>query len=255
MSAKQQKHVKKEKVYIYGKHALSEALLNTPQAIRKVFLSPSQKDTHLLELIAKAKIPLAPLKENGESRVGKDAVHQGVIGVLDTTSLLTPFNDFIKTIDTKKSPALVILGEVQDPHNVGAIIRSAAAFGISGILIPEHNQVGITGTVVKTSAGMAFRIPLISIGNVNNTVRTLKDIGFWVYGLEMNGKNPLMEERFSEPSLFIMGNEASGIRKKTLELCDVSLSIKMHPRCESLNVAASAAVVFYAWSTQHIDVL
>ncbi len=250
-----ERHQKKEKVYIYGKHALSEALAHAPQAIRKVFLDPDIKDPHLRGLIAQAKIPSSPLKENGESRVGKDAVHQGVIGVLDPAALLLPLDAFVQTLDMSTNPALVLLGEVQDPHNVGAIIRSAAAFGISGVLIPEHNQAGITGTVVKASAGMAFRVPLVSIGNVNATVRTLKEQGFWVYGLAMEGANPLTTERFDAPALFIMGNEATGVREKTLELCDVALSIPMHSRCESLNVAASAAVVFYAWSTQHPNAL
>ncbi len=245
------KHTKKEKIYIYGKHALEEALAYAPHSVRKVFIDPAVKDQELRKLVEETKIPFAPLKANGASRVSKEAVHQGIIGTLNPSALLTPFDKFVKTLDIDKKPSLVLLGEIQDPHNVGAIIRSAAAFGISGVLIPEHNQAGITGAVVKASAGMVFRVPLVSIGNINNTIRTLKEQGFWVYGLEMEGKNILSEESFETPTLFIMGNEATGVRQKTLELCDVALSIKMHPRCESLNVAASAAIVFSAWSAKH----
>ncbi len=249
------KKLKQEKVYIYGKHALSEALEHTPQAIRKVFLSPNIQDPHLRKLIERTKVPCSPLTRQGTDKVSGDATHQGVIGVLDTSSLLTPFETFLKTLDMSDNPSLVLLGEIQDPHNVGAIIRSAAAFGISGVLIPEHNQAGITGSVVKTSAGMAFRIPLVSIGNVNQTVQTLKEKGFWSYALSMKGQSKLEDEHFDAPALFIMGNEGDGVRKKTLELCDVELSIPLHSRCESLNVAASAAVVFHTWSTQHKNAL
>ncbi len=251
----QSRHQKKEKVYIYGKHALSEALQYTPHAIRKVFFDRTVKEPQLRDLIAKAKIPFAPLKDNGASRVSKDAVHQGVIGILNPDALLIPFDTFVQSLDMDTKPSLVLLGEVQDPHNVGAIIRSAAAFGITGVIIPEHNQAGVTGAVVKASAGMAFRIPLVSVGNVNNTLRTLKKKGFWVYGLEMGGTNPLSKEKFDAPALFIMGNEATGVREKTLKLCDISLSIPMNSRCESLNVAASAAIVFSSWSAQHPDAL
>jgi 23S rRNA (guanosine2251-2'-O)-methyltransferase len=179
-----------------------------------------------------------------------DESHQGAIAVIDAGALVIPFGEFLDTLHIGKATSLALLGEVQDPHNVGAIIRSAAAFGLSGVLIPEHNQAQVTGTVVKTSAGMAFRIPLVSIGNVNDTIRTLKEKGFWIYGMAMDG-NSLPEEKFDAPAVFILGNEGAGIREKTLEACDIKLAIPMHPRCESLNVAVSAGVVFNAWVAQH----
>ncbi len=244
------------KVYIYGRHALMEALSAKPSVIRKVFLAPDMKDADLRNLLAKYEIPVATLTGGqGRDLVGKDAVHQGVIATMDPSALLISLDEFLEKIDMRKNPALALLGEVQDPHNVGAIIRSAAAFGLSGVLIPEHNQAQITGTVVKTSAGMAFRLPLVSIGNVNSTIATLKQKGFWVYGLSMEGSVPLGGESFSAPSVFIVGNEGSGIREKTLEACDVTLSIPMHERTESLNAAVSAAVVFYEWSRKHPEAL
>ncbi|MFA6414587.1 MAG: 23S rRNA (guanosine(2251)-2'-O)-methyltransferase RlmB [Candidatus Paceibacterota bacterium] len=244
------------KVYIYGKHALMEALQNTPKVIRKVFLSPDMRDTELRALLEKHGISTATLAPGkGKDLVGKDTAHQGVIAVMDPTALLVSLDDFLATLDTKMNPGLAILGEVQDPHNVGAIIRSAAAFGLSGVLIPEHNQAGITGAVVKTSAGMAFRVPLVSIGNVNHTIEVLKEKGFWIYGLAMQGTAAFGTDPFNAPSAFIVGNEGAGIREKTLAACDVTLSIPMHPRTESLNAAVSAAVVFYEWSKKHPEAL
>jgi 23S rRNA (guanosine2251-2'-O)-methyltransferase len=240
-----------DKVYMYGKNALIEALENAPQVIKRVHLSPEVQDERLRAALKVQDIPVQIMEPHEADRtVGEDKTHQGVIAVIDTTRLMVPFDTFIKNLEPTKNTALALLGEVQDPHNVGAIIRSAAAFGFAGVLIPEHNQAQVTGTVVKTSAGMAFRIPLISIGNVNTTLRTLKEKGFWTYGLSMEG-NPLASETFDAPAVFVLGNEGAGIREKTLEACDIALSIPMHPRCESLNVAVSAGIVFQAWSGQH----
>lgn len=253
------KHVlskSKEKVYIYGKHALMEALSTRPGVIRKVFLSPEITDAALRKQLGTLNISVSHLAAGrGNELAGRDAVHQGVIAVMNPASLLVSLDAFLETLDMSTNPAIAILGEVQDPHNVGAIIRSAAAFGLSAVLIPEHHQAGITGVVVKTSAGMAFRIPLISIGNVNNTIKILKEKGFWTYGLAMGGSTALGVEKFDAPAAFIIGNEGAGIREKTLEACDVTLSIPMHPRTESLNAAVSAAVVFYEWSKKHPESL
>lgn len=247
--------MKHDKVYIYGKHALTEALEYAPQAIKKIHLSPKQEDQKLRDLIKKSGIPVAPLETKQIHGIEGNATHQGVIGVLSVEDLVIPFGEFIRTIPVENHTALVLLAEVQDPHNVGAVIRSAAAFGISGVLIPEHNQAPITGAVVKVSAGMAFRVPLVSIGNVNQTVRDLKDAGFWIYGLAGEGAESLTTQKFDSPSVFILGNEGAGIREKTREYCDTLISIPMHPRCESLNAAASASIALYAWSTKHTDAL
>lgn len=246
------------KIYIYGKHALVEALTSAPQVVRKVHLAPNMRDAELRALLTKHSVPTSPLSAGrGKELAGKDAVHQGVIAVMDPASLLISFNDFLATLPAPlpAKTAIAVLGEVQDPHNVGAIIRSAAAFGLSGVLIPEHNQAGVTGTVVKVSAGMVFRVPLVSIGNVNSTLKTLKEKGFWIYGLSMDGGTTLGSEAFDAPSAFVVGNEGVGIREKTLAACDVALKISMHARTESLNAAVSAAVVFYEWSRKHPEAL
>ncbi len=244
------------KIFIYGKHALMEALQNTPQIIRKVFLAPDLHDKELSTLLAKHNIPTATLTPGrGSELVGRDSVHQGIIATMNPSALLLSLDNFLKTLDTKTNPGVAILGEVQDPHNVGAIIRSAAAFGLTGVLIPEHNQAGVTGAVVKASAGMVFRIPLISIGNVNHAIKVLKDKGFWIYGLAMDGKTTLGAEAFAAPSAFVIGNEGAGIREKTLNACDVALRVPMHARTESLNAAVSAAIVFYEWSKKHPEAL
>ncbi len=246
--------MQREKVYIYGKHALTECLHNTPHIIKKVFAADGALDLETVRILKDKNISLASIK--GETQnVSKDASHQGVIVAIDPTDLLLDFKTFLAGLDMSTSPSLVLLDELQDPHNVGAIIRSAAAFGISGVLIPQNNQAQVTGAVVKTSAGMAFRVPLVSIGNVNQTIQILKEHKFWIYGLAMEGSKELAHETFDAPAVFVVGNEGEGIHKRTLELCDIALRIPMHPRTESLNAAVSTAIVLYEWSQQHKEFL
>lgn len=254
-----EKRDKREKIYVYGKHALAEALRNAPSVVQKVFLSQeSASDEELRGLLKKHAVPVEMLRGREADRmVGEETAHQGVIAIVDPAELMVDLAEFEKRFASREHmptdhTMLLLLDELTDPHNVGAIIRSAAAFGSAGVLIPEHNQAPITGAVVKASAGMVFRVPLVSIGNVNQTVDALKEIGFRTYGLAMDGTKKLAEEKFDAPALVIVGNEGKGIRQKTLERCDVTLRIPMDTRAESLNASVSAAVVLYQWSVRHL---
>ncbi len=242
-------------MYIYGRHVLEEALANAPRAVRKVFLSSEAKEA-LQGLLEKHRISPSLLKAKEVSRmVGRETSHQGVVAILDPSSLLVPFDDFKKDFVPDADTMLVLLDELTDPQNVGAIIRSAAAFGASGVLLPSHHQAPITAAVVKVSAGMVFSVPIVGIGNVNYALSDLKKMGFIVYGLAAGGSQNLPGEKFEKPSLFVVGNEGKGIREKTLGLCDVKLRIPMDNGCESLNASVSAAVALYAWSLKHPHVL
>lgn len=243
----------REKIYMYGRHALEEALQNAPQVVRKVFLSSELAgDRDFTAMLKKEKIPFTVMEKKEAGRmVGQDTSHQGVIAVVDASSLLMDFGRFLNGLKPTENTMLVILDELTDPHNVGAIIRSAAGFGASGVLMPGHHQARITGAVVKASAGMVFRIPLVSIGNVNYAIADLQKAGFQAYALAMEGSKNIVKEKFEAPSVFVVGNEGQGIRPGTLKVCDAVLRIPMDPRCESLNASVSAAVVLYHWSTQH----
>jgi len=246
------------KMYIYGKHALMEALQHAPHVLRKVFLShEASMDSELRDLLHSRSIGSASLKNAREAdrMVGEDTAHQGVIAIADPSALMERFEDALAKMKPTEKTALVLLDELNDPHNVGAIIRSAVAFGATGVLIPFHNQAPITGAVVKASAGMIFRIPIIAIGNVNQTVMRLQKEGFRAYALAAEGTINVSEEQFDGPSVFIVGNEAKGVREKTLEHADVVLRIPIDARAESLNASVSAAVVFYAWSVRHPEAL
>jgi 23S rRNA (guanosine2251-2'-O)-methyltransferase len=242
-----------EKFYLYGKHALTEALLVRPQIIQKVFLSSEmEKNSELSILLKKHNISVNSMKGDVKKDVGSEAVHQGVIAVVSQDKLYSSMEEALSNASKKNNPCIVLLDELHDPHNVGAIIRSAVAFGASAILLPKNNQAPITGVVIKTSVGMVFRIPIVLIGNVNQTIRDLKTQGYWSYGLVMGGSTTLSKAIFDTPTLFIVGNESVGIREKTLELCDVPLSIPMNPDCESLNASTAASIVLYEWSRNNL---
>ena len=242
--------------YIYGKHALEEAILYSPKAIEKVFIASYFDDEEIKEMVKNSGIPVFSLTPGKMSRdFDNSATHQGIAAIISFSNLMLSFKEFIGNMNVTPDTCLVLLGELQDPQNVGAVIRSAAAFGVSGVLIPEHNQAPVTGAVVKVSAGMAFKIPLVSVPNINTAIRDLKEKGFWIYGLEGDSKYSLDDEKFDVPTLFILGNESKGIRQKTKEICDVLLSIPTDEKCESLNAAASAAIALYAWGTKHKEVI
>jgi 23S rRNA (guanosine2251-2'-O)-methyltransferase len=238
--------------YMFGKHAVSEALAQRPDVVKQIFLDVNFSDVKIMRQIESANIvPKLLNPKNPPRGISANAAHQGIVAALLPEKLMVDYKDFINKLTITPDTALLILGEVQDPHNVGAVIRSAAAFGLSGVLIPPHNQAPVTGTVIKVSAGMAFRIPLVSISNVNSVARDLQKRGFWIYGLEGDGTVSTTTEEFPRPSAFILGNEGSGLREKTKELCDDLISIPIHSRCESLNAAAATAIVLSAWSAKH----
>lgn len=241
-----------ENSIIYGKHAVKEALAMRPDIVRVVYIQTGADDAEILTMTKKGKIPCREVNAKKVGKmVGNDAVHQGLIAEIDSARLMEEYDDFITKLAVTPDTALVVLGEVQDPHNVGAIIRSAVAFGVSAVLIPEHRQAQVNGTIIKVSAGMAFRVPLVRIGNVNSTIADLKKRGFWVYGLDGEATESLENENFEKPSVLILGNEGTGIRQKTLEHCDISLRIPLSEKAESLNASVAGAVVLYAWSMKH----
>lgn len=246
-----------DKVYLYGKNALIEALKAEQEGntglIEKVYLTPqAEADGKIIGLLQKADWKHERVTpQEIEHMAGRDAVHQGVCALLHDKKIYTPLDDVLeKAKNSPTKPCLVLLDELQDPHNVGAIIRSAAAFGATAILMPEYDQAQVTSTVVRTSAGMVFTIPIVRIGNVNTTLTMLKDKGYWIYGLTGDGDEKLHTTKFDADTVLVIGSEGTGIRPKTLEVCDFKLAIDIAPNCESLNASNAAAITLYEWYKQ-----
>lgn len=237
---------KPSRLYIYGRHSVAEAIQHAPKAIRALYLE-APGDKTLYELAHKAGIKVAELDmRRVSSMVEGGAAHQGAVALIGATELLKDAEAFVDSYKPRQGSVLVFLSEIQDPHNVGAIIRSAAAFGTTAVLMPVHKQSPITSAVIRASAGMAFQIPLVGVPNPQQTIAGLKKKGVRILGLAADGKVRLEEESFNTPTMLVFGNEAEGIAPYARALCDDMLSIDIEPRAESLNVAASAAVALYA---------
>jgi 23S rRNA (guanosine2251-2'-O)-methyltransferase len=247
--------VKTNKLYIAGRNAAREALEFLPHAVKRVYVARGFQDSDINKLIAKAGLEKEPLSA-GEARADLKggASSQGIVVQISLIDMVVPFETFLDSLSISPKTSLVLLCGVQDPHNVGAIIRSAAAFGASAVLLPGAKQSPITQAVIKASAGMAFQLPLVSIVSVPAVLPMLKKRGFKVYGLAAVKQN-IAESAFSAPTAFVLGNEGIGLDRAVRALCDETLSIPMHPKAESLNVAAAAAVALHAWSAKHPEAL
>ena len=247
-----------EKVYLYGRNPLKEAIIAQKRdgvtLIEKLFLTKqAEEEPKVMSLLQSNKITYEIVTyQEIENMVGRGVVHQGICALLNESTLYTPLEEVLTKIKTKNTNGLfVLLDKLQDPHNVGAIIRSAVAFGADAILLPDHDQALLSGTVIKTSSGMSFAIPVVKIGNVNTTLTKLKDNGFWTYGLSGDGDTKLHTAVFDTHTVIVIGGESEGVKTKTLELCDFKLSIETSALCESLNASNAGAVVMYEWNKQN----
>lgn len=247
-----------EKIYLYGRNPLKEALLASKRTglsvIEKLFLTKqAEEEPKVMSLIQSNNLEYDVVTyQEIESLVGKGIVHQGVCALLNEKVLYTSFDEVLaKAKASTKNSLFILLDKLQDPHNVGAIIRSAVAFGADAILLPDNDQVLINGTVIKTSSGMTFSIPIVKIGNVNTVLTKLKENSFWTYGLTGDGDTKLSTTTFDTNTVIVVGGESEGIRTKTLEICDFKLSIEINPLCESLNASNAGAVVMYEWRKQN----
>jgi 23S rRNA (guanosine2251-2'-O)-methyltransferase len=239
---------------VYGRHAIASLLANMPQRIEHLYLAPSAMEA-LAEIAHARNIKIEPMTPGLLHKELDGAVHQGAVARVNLQGIMQDYNSFISAQPVSPSTALVMLNEVSDPYNVGAIIRSAAGFGASAVLIPSHNQAPITGIVAKASAGTVFTLPLVSINNENQTIMDLKKRGYWIYGLAGEGDHELPKEKFDAAAVFVVGSEGDGLRQKTREHCDILLRIPMSSTVESLNASVSAAVVLSTWSGQHPEAI
>lgn len=238
--------------YIYGMQPVIEALNDSPKTIIAIYTESSPKEPRfeaIRTFARKLKIPVNTAPDKKMKELVGDVNHQGVIALLKEF----PYHDiatWMQSLDMDSKPAVLLLDEIQDTHNLGAIIRTAAAFNFAGVLVSKDRQAPVNSTVFKTSAGAAFKVPIVQVGNINQTLELLKDKGFWVAGLDMYGEQTLWNEEFTTPMVFVVGSEGKGVGEKTLEKCDYRLSVPMSEQVESLNVSVVTALVAYEWARQ-----
>lgn len=240
---------------IYGKNPVKEKLQDEPDAIEKIFVRHSINKgqvQEIFDLASSHKIPVVHVPGTKLYEMVGSVNDQGIVAMISAISYKN-FRDWLTEVDDIQHPAVLLLDEIQDPHNLGAILRSAAAAGVHGVIVPKHRQAPVNATVFKTSAGTAGKIPIIRVGNLNQTIQKLKDAGFWIGGLDVSGEQTIWNHPMDMPLAFVIGSEGEGISQKTLEHCDFVLNIPLENGVESLNASVSAALICYEWVRRRRD--
>ena len=199
-------------------------------------------------LARKKKVPLTLLKRaDFQEKAGDISGNQGVAALVPPFRYLSLDELINHSQKASQLPFLIMLDHIEDPQNLGAIIRTADAAGINGLIIPDRRAAGVTPAARKVAAGAAERLPVARVGNLNRSVELLKSRGFWIYGAEARGESPYYSVDYNVPLVLVVGSEGRGISTLLLKNCDLTVSIPMHgPSAGSLNVASAAAVLLYA---------
>lgn len=234
--------------YAYGIHALTHLLNTSPNRVVRLYLLKSRSDETIHKIIATAEslnIPIKSLsKENFDQRF-PDINHQGVVAECVQLKSLNE-NDLAKIIhNTDQDPFFLVLDGVQDPHNLGACLRSADAAGVQAVIIPKDRSVGITPTVSKVASGAAETVPVITVTNLARTLKFLKENHIWCVGLTGDAKTSIYEFNLTGPLALVLGAEGKGLRRLTAEVCDALVYIPMLGSVSSLNVSVATGVALF----------
>lgn len=229
---------------IYGRNAVAEALKSGKTA-DTVYIQKNAKG--LGGIVALAKESGAVVKDAGEDKLAElsgGAKHGGVVAVMAAAEYVLVKDLLNIAKERGEEPFLIIADEIQDPHNLGAIIRTAEAAGAHGVIIPKRRSAGLTATVFKTSAGAANWLKVARVSNLVETIKELKKEGVWVYGAEADGE-PFYKANLSGAVALVIGSEGFGLGRLVRDSCDMILSIDMYGKVNSLNASVSAGILMY----------
>ena len=225
---------------VYGRIPSLNAL-ETKKA-KKAYLQKGFSDARIIEMIKKAKIPFVYLDTSELNRLTKSGNHQGI--VLEVKPFeYSDLNSIIAVSKKNEHPLILILDEIEDPHNFGAIIRSADAFGVDGIVIKNRNQVLVTPTVAKVSTGAIEYMKIAQVSNLVSAINKLKENGFWIYSADGSGKDDCYSLDYNGPVALIVGSEGRGISRLVLENSDFVVKIPMCGHVNSLNVSVATGIL------------
>ncbi|MFA6434933.1 MAG: 23S rRNA (guanosine(2251)-2'-O)-methyltransferase RlmB [Elusimicrobiales bacterium] len=231
---------------LYGANTAEEILKSGRRKVFRLYVSEGSlegKARLIVSMARKAGCPVDFMNPRSLDHMAKGGNHQGVILEVEPVQTLSLAEALARIKDPKKTVWAGVDG-ITDPMNLGAIIRSAACFGVSAIVLPERRTVGLTPSAQKTASGAIEKVDMIEVGNLNQTVIELKKKNFWIYGAEMKGK-PVDKVDFAFPVFMLIGSEGAGLHQKTMEHCDELVSIPQKGGVESLNASVAAGVLFY----------
>ncbi len=233
------KNTNKKQYYMYGQHAVIAAAKNNKRNVEQIYCLPKQFKK-LQTKLTKTDIKIVQ-NDFITSKIGKDQPHQGVIALVNTI-----FKKNIEDLDfSQQKDRIAILDQISDPQNIGSIIRSAAAFGINKIILPDDNAPDETAAIAKTACGCLELVQIAKVTNIKNSINKLKKMGFWICGLDINGKNNIHNISDIDKLAIIIGSEDKGMRKLTVENCDFLVKIPISNKVESLNASNASAIMFF----------
>jgi len=233
---------------IYGIHPVREALISSSQNLQKILISarsPSPSLQVILDLAQKKNVPLSLADKEILDQMAKGGLHQNVIGILEETSYVGLEQILSRAREEQTKTLLLILDGIQDPQNLGSLIRTALGCGAQGIIIPKDRAVGITPAVMKASAGAAAHMPVARVVNIAMTVDRLKKEGLWVYGASGEAKDRIYDLDLNIDLALVIGAEGKGIRPLVKKKCDRLFSIPMKGPVSSFNASVSGGMILY----------
>jgi 23S rRNA (guanosine2251-2'-O)-methyltransferase len=239
---------------IYGRHVVKEAL-NAERPVYKLWLAEGLRPHVLNEFKALAKAAAVPVQIVPSQKLNQmlpDVSHQGIVAETGAYSY-ADWDEWMKSLKTLDvDPFVLVLDQIQDPHNLGAILRTAEAAGVHGVIIAKNGGVGLSETVAKASAGAIETVPVLQVTNIARTLEAFKTENMWSMGLSLAPGQPLYKTRLTGPIVLVIGNEQKGLRPNVEKHCDQLLHIPMHSD-RSLNASVAAAVTMYEVVRQRLQ--
>ena len=240
---------KRTEDYIAGRNAVTEAL-KAGRPLDCLLVARGDRQGSVGAIVARCRDKGIPVKETDSRKMDAMAPnHQGVIAIAACKEYVTVEDLFAAAEAKGQSPFFIVCDELADPHNLGAILRTAEAVGAHGVIIPRRRSVGLTSTVYKASAGAVEYVPVARVANITDTLRELKKRGVWVYGLDMNGEDWCATDLTGSVAL-VVGSEGHGMTRLVREECDFVLSLPMTGQINSLNASVACGIVLYEAARQ-----
>ncbi len=238
--------------YIFGRHPVGELLRQSPQEIEKLYVASSESSTRLSEVMDQAKradLNIVVVAKKVIMELVGDVNHQGLVAKVKPFTYVEIDAVLGRAAQRQEKPLVVVLDQIQDPQNLGAIIRSAHALGAHGLIIPKDRACEVTPAAVRASAGATAHLPVAMVTNLRQALDALRKEGLWIIGTHLDGETPLYKVDFREPTALVIGSEGRGLRRLTAESCDTLTSIPMVAAqgiaVGSLNASVAAGLCLY----------
>ena len=234
--------------YIVGRNPVIEHLQRGAQAVEKIWIAKGNTHSrlqHIVTMAGKAGVPIKHCTRRELDRLEPSVPHQGVIALVSSTHYKDLSSILAKIEHNEHNALLIVLDNIQDPRNLGAILRTAEAVNADAVIIPKNRAVGITAVVHKASAGASAYLPIVKVTNIAHTIETLKNRGIWVAGAAEDASCLYTDADFRMPLCLILGSEGKGLRRLVKQKCDYLVHLPMLGKIDSLNVSVAAGILLY----------